>query len=185
MVVRRAAPFKIGAVRGLRTLVFQSTSRSLFTIRRAALAENIVFSFGGLHDVAAVGLRRRCVRFMGATDPPLVEERRLIAVPILRASERSKNFSSSDPEELPQLSAGVTSEEVGTFWTLLKLDGRTVFVPISRNGEIGELSEADKDIMAGGDPSTFFDKNPVWKRLERGFRSIEALGGVGIGDEPL
>jgi hypothetical protein len=57
IVVRRAAPFRMGADRGLRTLFFQSESRSLFTIRRAALAENMLFSFGGL--LAAVGLRRR------------------------------------------------------------------------------------------------------------------------------
>jgi hypothetical protein len=59
IVVRRAGPFIIGAVRGLRTLFFQSASRSLFTIRRAALAEKREFSLGGLHVDAAVGLRRR------------------------------------------------------------------------------------------------------------------------------
>ena len=60
IVVRRAGPFIIGVVRGLSTLFFHSASGFLGTMRRAALAENIEFSFGGLHDaVAAVGLRRR------------------------------------------------------------------------------------------------------------------------------
>jgi hypothetical protein len=68
MVVRRAAPFMTGAVRGLSTLFFQSGSRSLLTIRRAALAENMAFSLGGL-PVAAVGLRRRCARFTAVAEP--------------------------------------------------------------------------------------------------------------------
>lgn len=58
MVVRRA-PLTTGAVRGLRTLVFQSLLCSPLTIRRAAPAEKRVFSFGGLHAEAAVGLLRR------------------------------------------------------------------------------------------------------------------------------
>jgi hypothetical protein len=35
-----------------------------------------------------------------------------------------------------------------------------------------------------GDPSDFFDKKPAWKRLERGMRSMDGSGGVGIGEEP-
>lgn len=54
-VVRRAAPFTIGADRGLRTLGFHSPSWWFLTMRRAALAE-ILFSFGGLED-AVLGLR--------------------------------------------------------------------------------------------------------------------------------
>ena len=57
-VVLLAPPFIIGVVRGLSTLFFQSASWFLTTIRRAALAENMEFSLGGLHEVA-VGLRRR------------------------------------------------------------------------------------------------------------------------------
>ena len=101
IVVRLAEPFRIGADLGLRTLFFQSASRSLLTIRRAALAENIAFSFGGLHAVAAVGLRRRCVRLAAVTEPWFVEDRRLIADPIFRASLLfMENLSSSELEEL-------------------------------------------------------------------------------------
>ena len=56
IVVRRIEPFRTGCVRGLSTDVFQFSSRSLFTMRRAALAE-IIFSFGG--ELADAGLRRR------------------------------------------------------------------------------------------------------------------------------
>jgi hypothetical protein len=63
-VVRLAGPFMIGVVRGLSTLLFQSASWLLLTIRRAALAVNIEFSLGGLYDVA-VGLRRRLARLIG------------------------------------------------------------------------------------------------------------------------
>jgi hypothetical protein len=58
IVVLRAGPFIIGVVRGLSTLVLYSSSWLFLTIRRAALAENMWLSVGGLHD-AAVGLRRR------------------------------------------------------------------------------------------------------------------------------
>lgn len=87
MVVRRAALLRIGAVLGLSTLFFQSPSRSLLTIRRAALADSMAFSFGGLHEVAAVGLLRLWVRLIAAPEFPFIEERRLIADPILRASD--------------------------------------------------------------------------------------------------
>ena len=71
---------------------------------------------------------------------------------------------------------------------MLRADGRIVFVPISRNGDSGECSESDeKDVMVGavGEPSDFFDRKPAWKRLERGFRSMDVCGGVGIGEESV
>ena len=77
-VVRRAAPLITGAVLGLSTLVCHP-SPSFLPIRLAAPTDN-VFSFGGLQEVAAVGLRRRCARLTAAvTFPPFVDERRLIA----------------------------------------------------------------------------------------------------------
>lgn len=132
MVVRRA-PFIIGVVRGLRTLAFQSAS-FLPTMRRAALAENMEFSLGGLPDVA-VGLRRRWARLIGR-EPVPVKERRFMAVPILRASEL--DHLSSSELELPLSLGGDES----AFWTWLRAEVRTL-VPISRRGEVLSESEAD------------------------------------------
>jgi len=95
-VVRLTALFIMGVTRGLSTLFFQSASWTDLTMRRAAPAERREFSLGGLPIVAAVGLRRRCARFTG-TDPPFVEERRLIACPICRASD-GVHFSPSELE---------------------------------------------------------------------------------------
>jgi hypothetical protein len=64
-----------GAGRGPSTPFFQSPSWLLLTIRRAAPAENIEFSFGGLDAVVTEGLRRRL-----AAVPWFVDERRLMAV---------------------------------------------------------------------------------------------------------
>ena len=90
------------------------------------------------------------------------------------------HFSDSEPEELP--SAWPPSV---AFSTLLREDGRIVLVPISRRGEVSESEEKAVMVGGGGEPSDFFDKNPAWKRLERGLRSIEDCGGVGTGEDPL
>ena len=92
--------------------------------------------------------------------------------------------SSSDPED-PALSAGVTSEELLS--TALSVLGRgTLFISISRKGE---LSESDEKFVSGGaasgEPSAFFDRKPVWNLLFRDLGSVDASGGVGIGDEEL
>lgn len=114
MVVRLIGAFPTGAVRGLKTEVFQSSPLSLFTIRRAWLAEKSEFSLGGLPDEVAVGLRRRCVRdgFVA-----VIEEERLSAERIFFASPASIDqdfcwFSSSDDE--PTLSGGVTCAALET-----------------------------------------------------------------------
>jgi hypothetical protein len=73
-----------GAGLGPSTPFFQSPSWLLLTIRRAAPAENMEFSFGGLDAVVAEGLRRRL-----AVVPWFVDERRLMTELIWRASERS------------------------------------------------------------------------------------------------
>lgn len=66
-----------------------SLSRSLRTIRRACEAVNMVFSFGGLQEEAAVGLRRRSrgrgAALMGAEEG-FAAETRLMAVRIFRTS---------------------------------------------------------------------------------------------------
>ena len=129
-VVRRAAPLTMGAERGLRTLGFHSPSCMFLTMRRAALAE-MLFSFGGLEEVL-LGLRWRCVRFAGAGF--VVEERRLMAVRIWFASEGSTDQPSSSAAELLLLSFA----DSDACSTLLKAEGRTVFVPISRRGEVSE-----------------------------------------------
>ncbi len=117
-VVRLTAPFIIGVTRGLSTLFFQSASWLDLTMRRAAPAERREFSLGGLPTVAAVGLRRRCARFTG-TDP-LVEERRLMACPICRASD-SVHFSSSELD-WPLFPSGAGPDEA--FSTVLNDDVR-------------------------------------------------------------
>ena len=71
-----------------------------------------------------------------------VDERRLITDPILRASAWS-HFSSSEADELPPLSAGVVSEDAAVYVAMMGAAGRTAFVPISRRGERGELSESE------------------------------------------
>jgi len=131
-VVRRAAPFMMGAERGLRTLGFHSPSWLFFTMRRAALAE-MLFSFGGLEDVL-LGLRCRCVLLAGKG--LVVEERRLMAVRIWFASVGSTDQPSSVAELLSLSFAEGDSSDART--PLLKTEGRTVFVPISRRGEVSE-----------------------------------------------
>lgn len=176
IVVRLVAPFMMGVVRGLSTLFFQSASWLLLTtMRRAALAENIEFSFGGLHAVA-VGLRRRWARLTG-TEPWFVEERRLMADPILRASELV-HFSSSELE-FPLFSAGIES----AFSTILNDEVRTL-LPISRSGDALSESEENAAIVGGaGEPLDPLDRAPNANRFER-LRSTEGLGGVGIGEDP-
>lgn len=147
-------------------------------MRRAALALNMEFSFGGLHD-AAVGLRRRCARLMGTEEPEFVEERRLSAEPILRASDVG-HVSSSELELLLLWGADLSGEVVST---ALREVLRTAFEPISRSGDV--LSESDPyDRMVGGagDPSDFFESAPRAKRPDR-FKSTDAFGGDGIGDD--
>lgn len=130
VVVRRAAPLTMGAERGLRTLGFHSPSWLFLTMRRATLAE-MLFSFGGLEDVV-LGLRWRCARFAGTA--LVVEERRLMAVRILFASEGSTDQPSSSVAELLPLSLADSDASS----TLLRAEGRTVFVPISRRGDVSE-----------------------------------------------
>lgn len=143
-------------------------------MRRAALAENIAFSFGGLQAVA-VGLRRRWVRLTG-TEPWFIEERRLMADPILRASELV-HFSSSELE-LPLLSAGVES----AFSTVLNDEVRTL-LPISRSGDVLSESEEKAFIVGGaGEPLVPLARAPNANRFER-LRSTDAFGGVGIGED--
>lgn len=121
----------MGAERGLKTLGFHSPSWLFLTMRRAALAE-MLFSFGGL-DVGLLGLRCRCVRPTGTG--LVVDERRLMAVRIWFASAGSTDHPSSSAEALPLLLAVNTSDASST---LLSAEGRTVFVPISRSGEVSE-----------------------------------------------
>jgi hypothetical protein len=76
-------------------------------------------------------------------------------------------------------------EPAKTVSTLLKTDGRTAFVPISRRGEA--LSESEPCPFLAeevGEPSDFFVKKPAAKRLARGLISNDVVGGAGIGDEP-
>lgn len=105
-------------------------------MRRAALAENMEFSLGGLHD-AAVGLRRRWARLTGTEEPEFVEERRLSADPILRASE-PVHCSSSELELSLLPGADLPSE---AFSTTLNEVLRIAFDPISRSGDV--LSESE------------------------------------------
>lgn len=63
LAFEEAVPFIIGFDRGLRTLLFQSSVLSLFTMRRAWLAVKSP-SGGGLLAEAAIGLRRRWSRLM-------------------------------------------------------------------------------------------------------------------------
>ena len=130
-VVRRAAPLTMGAERGLRTLGFHSPSWLFLTMRRAALAE-MLFSFGGLEEDVLLGLRWRWFRFAGAGF--VVEERRLMAVRMRLASEGSTDQPSSSAAELLPLSFA----DSDACSTLLRAEGRTVFVPISRRGEVSE-----------------------------------------------
>jgi hypothetical protein len=168
-----------GAGLGPSTPFFQSPSWLLLTIRRAAPAENSEFSFGGLDAVVAEGLRRRL-----AVVPWFVDERRLMTELICRASERSTaHWSSSDPDDgLPLLAE---FEPAKTVSTVLKADGRTAFVPISRRGEAFSESEPCPFLAEEvGEPSDFFVKKPAAKRLVRGLISKDVVGGAGIGDEP-
>lgn len=68
---------------------------------------------------------------------------------------------------------------------MLRAEGRTVFVPISRRGEVSE-SEPYALLIEIGEPSDFFVRKPAAKRLdpERGLTSMEVVGGAGIGEEP-
>jgi hypothetical protein len=144
-------------------------------MRRAAPAEKIEFSLGGLPD-AAVGLRRRCAR----AEAPLVEERRLMAELILRASELD-HFSSSELV-LPLFSAEDLLGEA--FSTMFKDDLRMALLPISRSGDVFSESELKVLMTRGaGEPSDFFERAPSAKRPER-LRSTDGFGGDGIGEEP-
>jgi hypothetical protein len=130
IVVRRAGPFIIGVVLGLNTLRFCSKSAFLPTMRRAALAENIEFSDGGECD-AAVGLRLRCA--------DVVDERRLSAEPILRASEEGQRPDSEELEPPGDVFSGdafsTTCRDVDVL--------RMALLPISRRGDVlSDESEA-------------------------------------------
>lgn len=127
----------IGVVLGLSTLLFHS-SVLFFTMRLAALAENMEFSLGGLYAVA-VGLRRRC-----ACADVEVEERRLSAEPILRAS-KPVHWSSSLELELPlpfivDFGLDLLAEIVSTVLSDVEVL-RMAFAPISRSGDV--LSESE------------------------------------------
>jgi hypothetical protein len=120
----------MGVVRGLSTLRLWSRSGFRPTILRAALAENIEFSEGGECD-AAVGLRRRCA--------DVVDERRLSAEPILRASEEGQR---SDSEELEPPGDVFSGDAFST--TCRDVDVlRMALLPISRRGDVlSDESEA-------------------------------------------
>jgi hypothetical protein len=77
------------------------------------------------------------------------------------------------------------AEFAKTVSTVLKADGRTAFVPISRRGEVLSESEACPFLAdEAGEPSDFFVKKPAAKRLDRGLISRDVVGGAGIGEEP-
>jgi hypothetical protein len=123
----------IGVVLGLSTLLTPSKSGFLPTILLAALAENmLLFSDGGLCDCdVAVGLRRRCA--------DVVDERRLSAEPILRASDEGQR---SDSEELEPPGEVLPGD---AFSTTCRDDDvlRMALLPISRRGDVlSDESEA-------------------------------------------
>src|ERR1700722_14004389 len=103
---------------------------------------------------------------------------------IFRASDwLTLHFSSSEDDELPQLSDGVTSDELGIFSMMCRADRcGAALVAISRRGEFSESEEKLARVGATGEPSDFLDKKPVWNLLERGLMSREASGGVGMGE---
>ena len=69
-------------------------------------------------------------------EPCTADVRLFMAVPILRASaESTLHFSSSDPEDAsPEFKSAA-------FSTLCSAEGRTMFVPISRRGDVSESDD--------------------------------------------
>ena len=112
------------------------------------------------------------------TEPWFVDERRLRAEPILRASE-PVHFSSSELDKLPVFSGDAA------FSTTLSDDLRMLLLPISRSGDVLSESELKACIVGGaGDPSDFFDRAPRANRPDR-LRSTDAFGGEGMGEDPF
>ena len=186
MVVRRLF-FMTGAVRGLRTLVWNEGSFSLLTILRAWLAVKRLFSFGGEPAiVAAVGLLARLLVVESwpfdarDTDPDLFN-----AILILTLSERSacQLFSPSSEELLP-LSFGVLS--FATACMICKEDRFPALLASRVRRGDWSVSEEERLVMVGGggEPSDFFERKPAWNRFTLGLISIDGSGAVGIGDEP-
>jgi hypothetical protein len=124
-----------------------------------------------------------------------LEDDRLSAERIFWASAWSigqfgfDDASSSEPEE-PALSAGVTSDELLLCTMLRALGWGTLFISISRSGELSESEEKLRDEAEtggapSGEPSDRFDRKPVLNLLFRAFVSVDASGGVGIGEDEL
>jgi hypothetical protein len=113
-------------------------------------------------------------------EPAFVDERRLIACPIFRASE-AVHLSSSGLE-LPLSTSGDGSDEA--FSTMLNEEVR-VLPPISRSGDM--FSDSEEYALMGrgtGEPSDRLERAPTANRDEP-LRSTDAFGGDGMGEDPL
>ena len=155
-------------------------------MRLAWLAVNI-FSFGGEPAiVAAVGLRRRCVRAESdmewVCDALEIDPARFKAMPIFALSERSTCQFSPSEEELLPLSVGVLSTA-----SIICSEDRFATFPtfMVRSGD-GSLSEELNSVSlgGGGEPSDLFERKPAWNRFALGLSSIEGSGAAGMGEDP-